>query len=253
MKSKDFSFVFDERIRQILERDYLELHGLDTQTAMKAVIILSGGIIEGLLFDALVVSGKLTFETACQTTLKEMVGKALNQGIISEDRLTDAIRRHRNLIHPGREIKENIIFEESDAMLARIAVDIVIRDVRKWSLAEQQRRKLTNYLMKLNKEESELLQLFASPSPTDPDEFQHPFIRFAVYRAKDSLIKNGILIQNMGEELKENQEKISLVPDAIDLIGDLVIKSKVQRESIILDFKNIASSGAGGSGARPSR
>jgi hypothetical protein len=48
----DFSFIFEASIRTIVERDYEELQGLDTRTSTKSVIVLSGGIIEGLLLDA---------------------------------------------------------------------------------------------------------------------------------------------------------------------------------------------------------
>src|SRR6266496_6307045 len=127
--SKDFSFMFDARIRKILERDYAELQQLSEQIFTKSVIVLSGGIIESLLFDALVASGKWTFEEACQKYLKDMIGSAKGAKIIEEDRLTDATRRYRNLIHPGKEIKENMVFEEADAKSAKSAVEIVIREV----------------------------------------------------------------------------------------------------------------------------
>jgi hypothetical protein len=128
----DLSFVNDPRIQEILKRDYAELQRLDPNTAIKSVLVLSGGIIEGLIFDALVVSSKWTFEQACKEYLNDMIGAALNRGIITEDKLTDAIRRYRNLIHPGREIKYNMVFSESDANLARHAVDILIREVKAW-------------------------------------------------------------------------------------------------------------------------
>jgi hypothetical protein len=128
----DFSFVTDPRITAILDRDYKELQKLDPEVATKTVLVLSGGIIEGLLFDALVASGKWTFDQACQNFLKDMIGPALNKGIITEDKLTDAIRRYRNLIHPGREVKESMKFDKSDAQLARHAVDVSLREVREW-------------------------------------------------------------------------------------------------------------------------
>src|SRR5437762_1072850 len=116
--SQDLSFMFDSRIRKIVERDYAELQQLKIQASTKSVIVLSGGIIESLLFDALVASGKWTFEEACQNFLKDMIGPAKGRGIIEEDRLTDATRRYLNLIHPGHEIKMNMLFEKADAVSA---------------------------------------------------------------------------------------------------------------------------------------
>jgi hypothetical protein len=52
-------------------------------------------------------------------------------------------------------------------------------------------------------------------------------------------------------EFAENQERISLVPETVNLVEELVIKGEVRRESIVFDNRNIAASGAGGSGAPP--
>ena len=247
----EFSFIFDARIRKILERDYGELQQLNSRTSTKAVIVLSGGIIEGLLVDALVASGKWTFDEACQNYLKDMIGPAKTRGIITEDRLTDVTRKYRNLIHPGREIKEQIVFDENDAVLARTAVDIAVRDVRKWATTEQKRRQLRRFLTQLNEDEVKLLQLFASPLGSDSHQFEHPFLSHSVYRSTESLTANGVLTKEVIGELGEHKERVSLVPEAVELIEELVVKSGVQRSSIIFDYRNIAASGAGGSGAPP--
>ena len=247
--SKDFSFMFDARIRKILERDYAELQQLSEQIFTKSVIVLSGGIIESLLFDALVASGKWTFEEACQKYLKDMIGSAKGAKIIEEDRLTDATRRYRNLIHPGKEIKENMVFEEADAKSAKSAVEIVIREVRKWSIAEQDRRRLTKFLAQLNQEQKDFLQLFGDPKPTDANQFEHPFLSHNVYASIPSLIENGVLERETPDEPSESKERVRLVTDAIALVEMLIIRGSRGRDSITLDYANIGASGAGGSGA----
>lgn len=245
----DFSFIFNADIRKIVERDYVELQPLDTGTSTKSVLVLSGGIIEGLLLDALVASGKWTFEEACQQSLKDMIGSAKSRGIITEDRLTDVTRKYRNLIHPAREIREKMVFEHNDATLAKTAVDIIAREVRTWATAERKRRQLRKFLTRLDQDQIELLKLFASPPPSGSDQFEHPFLSYSVYRSTESLIANGVLTKEIVGGSEQGKEKISLVPEAIELIEELVIKGKVQRQSIILDYGNIAASGAGGSGA----
>jgi hypothetical protein len=257
--SIDLSFVFDERIKKILDRDYAELQRLDPRISLKSVIVLSGGIIEGLLFDALVASGKWSFEEACQNRLQVMVVQARNKNIIKEDRLTDATRKYRNLIHPGREVKDGMIFEESDALVAKSAVDIVIREVRNivirevrnWAISEARRREIHKFLSQLNQDQSEFIRLFSTAKPTDPNQFDHPFLRHGVYSSTQSLVENGVLVRDKDETLGEHQERVTLNPEAIDLVEQLVIKGSAQRDSIVLDFSNIAASGAGGSGAPP--
>jgi polyhydroxyalkanoate synthesis regulator phasin len=249
--SIDLSFVFDERIKKILDRDYAELQRLDPRITLKSVIVLSGGIIEGLLFDALVASGKWSFEEACQSRLQDMVVQARNKNIITEDRLTDATRKYRNLIHPGREVKDGMIFEESDALVAKSAVDIFIREVRNWAGSEARRREIHKFLSQLNQDQSEFIRLFSTAKPTDPNQFDHPFLRHGVYSSTQSLVENGVLVRDKDETLGEHQERVTLNPEAIDLVEQLVIKGSAQRDSIVLDFSNIAASGAGGSGAPP--
>lgn len=128
----DLSFVKDDRLRRVVQRDYAELRALNGQETTKSRLIMAGGILEGVLLDALVVSGKWTFDEGSQQYLKDMIGPARNEGIITDDRLSDAIRKYRALVHPGREIREDIVFSEADAELASAAVDVVIREVRRW-------------------------------------------------------------------------------------------------------------------------
>lgn len=245
----DFSFIFDARIRTIIERDYEELQGLDPRTSTKSVIVLSGGIIEGLLLDALVASRKWTFEEACQNFLKDMIGPAKNKGIITEDKLTDVTRKYRNLIHPAREIREKLVLEQDDAVLAKTAVEIVAREVRAWATAERKAWELRAFLAQLDQDAAEFLQLFASPPPPSSDQFEHTFLTHSVYRSTESLIAYGVLTREVIGGSEAHREKISLVPGAVEPIEEVVIKGKVQRESIILDYRNIAGSAAGGSGA----
>lgn len=131
-KALIFSFVVDSRIARILERDYEELQGLDPDKSTKAVLVLSGGIIEGLLFDALVANGNLTFDVACNEPLKNMIHPAMKEKIIKQDKLTDVLRSYRNLIHPAREVRDSVSFTKSDAKLAIHAVDIIMGEVREW-------------------------------------------------------------------------------------------------------------------------
>lgn len=247
----DFAFIFDERLRRIAERDYNELQDLDPRVATKSVITLSGSIIEALLFDALVASGKWTFEKACQNNLKDMVNQAYATKIITEDRLTNATRNSRNLIHPGREIRDNVVFDNADAQASKVAVDIVIRDVRIWAASELQRRNIKTFLTKLTPDQIRFLQLFALPKPPESDRYEHPFLPHSTYCSISPLIDNGLLTKEQTEELSDSEERIRLNPDGIELLEKLVIKGKIQRDSIVLNDGNIGGSGASGSGAPP--
>jgi hypothetical protein len=131
-KKPDLTFVNNDPLRMVLERDYSELQGLDVNAAMKSVLVLSGSIIEGLVLDALVVGGKWSLEEASKRTLNDLLNAALAAHILKHDRLTHAAKQYRNLVHPGREIRDAVEFSSADAVIAKAAVDIAIREVSDW-------------------------------------------------------------------------------------------------------------------------
>lgn len=108
--------------------------------------------------------------------------------------------------------------------------------------------RLRRVLTELNEDGIELLLLFSS-ARADGSQFEHPFLRYDVYGSVESLTNSGVLTKDRNTGLGENRERISLVPDAVELIEELIINGRVQRNSVILDHRNIGSSGAGGSGA----
>jgi len=118
----DLSFVSDSHLREIIRRDIAELNtarsqGLD-KTA-KICMVLCGSIAEALLLDtllrkqpeALAVAATLNkkFKSNLEDwELHEMITVATRLGILPDDASTGAtqLRNWRNLIHPGRELKD---------------------------------------------------------------------------------------------------------------------------------------------------
>ncbi|HEY1249243.1 MAG TPA: hypothetical protein VGE97_09665, partial [Nitrososphaera sp.] len=129
---QDFSFVADAELKKIIERDYTELQQLDPYTSPKSVLILSGSIIEGLLIDALVTKGDFPSAGECGRFLKDLIYPAKNAGVIKHDNLSEILRVFRNLVHPAREIKDSLNFDQPHAAHSRAAVDVIISDVRTW-------------------------------------------------------------------------------------------------------------------------
>jgi hypothetical protein len=133
MPTVDFSFVTDARFRVIIERDYAELQRLDPEAAPKSVLVLSGSMIEGLLIDALVRSGEDEKETF-EKFLKQLIHPAKSRSIILHDNITEVLRVFRNLIHPAREIRDDLKFTVEHAKHALTSVDVVIAEVRQWHI-----------------------------------------------------------------------------------------------------------------------
>lgn len=130
--SVDFTFIADPEVQRIIERDYAELQNLDSNKTPKSVLVISGGIIEGLLCDAIITSGYWSTKEANERFLKDMIYPSKSQGIVQHDNLSEVLRVFRNLIHPAREIRDKLVFDESHANHARAAVEVIISEVRSW-------------------------------------------------------------------------------------------------------------------------
>jgi hypothetical protein len=128
----DFTFMKNGALKAVVERDYAELQALDVERTTKSVLVLSGAIIEGLVLDAVATLGNWNLEEASRRTLNELMNAALSAQILRHDRLSHAAKHYRNLVYPGREIRDNVEFSTADATLAKAAVDIAIREVGNW-------------------------------------------------------------------------------------------------------------------------
>ena len=138
--------------------------------------------------------------------------------------------------------------DSSKAKIPRIIRQALIRKANELDV-ERKRADLRAVILAVTDDERDLLKLFASIR-SESDEFDHPLLQHNVYRSVEGLITNGILSRDLNGALGQHQQRISLVPEAVSLVEELII-DKVRRESIVLDLRNIAASGAGGSGAPP--
>ncbi|MGA9571456.1 MAG: hypothetical protein WBS17_15325 [Candidatus Acidiferrales bacterium] len=140
----DFAFVNDARLKGIIERDFGELNRIRSVLSIKSRIVIAGGLIEGLLLDALL--ARSNDAMAAKDAEKEKNGKpkpieewrlgslikvARELKLISQDaeKHTPTIRDYRNLVHPGREIRERLSVREPVANIADEVLSIVIADL----------------------------------------------------------------------------------------------------------------------------
>ncbi len=134
----DFSFVKDTTIRRIVVRDYAEFVTAPTHS-LKARFILAGGIIEGLLLDALMqdpVKAKNTTAARKDSRDIEEWGLSVLLDVAVELKLISpsaqsfghAVREYRNLVHPGLERRSNLSIGDEEVEIAERVLRIVIRD-----------------------------------------------------------------------------------------------------------------------------
>lgn len=135
-------FMNDESLKLQLIQDWNEIQRLVEIQAWKSCLILCGGILEGLLVDVLsrhkekaleIYSSKKKKVNSDLTrwNLSELVDVSIDLGIISKSafHLSQAVREFRNLIHPGKQIRENIIVSKEEALIAINSVKICLREI----------------------------------------------------------------------------------------------------------------------------
>ena len=134
-----FEFIHNSVIRAILERDYKELVKI-RGTALKARFILAGGIIEGLLLDALLQdipkamntsTGRRSGRSLEEWGLSALLDAAVELKLISSSAQSfgHAVREYRNLVHPGLEYRSGLTLALEEIEIAERVLDIVIRDL----------------------------------------------------------------------------------------------------------------------------
>lgn len=129
-----FDFVADRDLRASLESDYAEMHiCLDSQ-AWKSVHILAGSLVEALLADYLIFSGKLKSKTRDEILamgLFDLTKNAKRHGLISAktSELSGAIRLYRNLIHPGVGVRLSETVNSTTSQVAAAVSDMIISDI----------------------------------------------------------------------------------------------------------------------------
>jgi len=138
-QNREFSFVTDTDLRRLLERDYQEIQRAYIAKCWKSVIVLSGGAIEAMLLARLqrhpneVKSAKSapTKPDVTKWDLSDLINVCVDQKYIGQgaEKLSHPVREYRNLIHPGNEIRNKLIFGAEEAKIALEVLHIVHRDL----------------------------------------------------------------------------------------------------------------------------
>ena len=135
----DFSFISDEGFRAALVSDYREMSDCLESKAFKAVLVLSGSIVEALLVEYLSVSGaRPAGKDPLTLQLNELIQACLQAGVLQKSTasLCDVIRDYRNLIHAGRIVRLNQEVTPEGAHIAFSLVGLSTKEI-------SQKRKVT--------------------------------------------------------------------------------------------------------------
>ena len=126
----NFDFVTDSRFKDLLLRDYQELKICFDNKSSKAVLILSGSIIEASLVEYFLQNlpaGK-TEADLLKMTLGSLIDLAGTEGLLTnkEIKLASVVQDYRNLIHPGRQIRKSEKYDFETANIANSLVTITL-------------------------------------------------------------------------------------------------------------------------------
>lgn len=129
----DLSFIDDEPLRKILESDWAEANRLIQVNAWKSIIIMSGGILEGLLIWRLGTARcETNFEDYEDWSLSDLIKECKKSALLKkqDEQLSDWAREYRNVIHPANQKKYERKIERSHAMIAFHFVDAIASSFR---------------------------------------------------------------------------------------------------------------------------
>jgi hypothetical protein len=140
----NFFFIKDEKIKKIVFSDWNEVKSCYQGKAWKYTIIGCGSVLEGILLDCLLQDTAAAIDARkianpdrnpgndlLSWDLIDLMDAAKQLKIIGEasSHLGHALRLHRNLVHPGRQIKEIIEISEEEAQISFATVEKCIKDL----------------------------------------------------------------------------------------------------------------------------
>jgi hypothetical protein len=138
-ENREFLFVNDLDLRNIIERDFSELQRAFISACWKSVIIISGGTIEAILTDLLIAHSKRAHSSPIapkqpditRWSLSNLIDVSTDLKLISDGvgKLSPPVREYRNLVHPSLELRSQLKFDAEEARIAVEVLNILYRDL----------------------------------------------------------------------------------------------------------------------------
>ncbi len=125
------AFIQDARLRDCLEGDLKELEACLRVGAYKAANVLAGSIAEAILLARLKDSVPVdSVEFPRKPTLPNLVEACRTSETISDQArfLSQALKSYRRQIHPEGSLRTEESVDQSDAMVAKTLVEVLLRD-----------------------------------------------------------------------------------------------------------------------------
>jgi hypothetical protein len=138
-ETRSFPFIRDAKVREIVERDYLEMQRAFVAQCWKSTIILAGGAMEAVLTD-IILANEASAKAASSAPKKpditkwdlaDLINVAVELESVSSgvSKLSHPVREYRNLVHPGNEMRTGLTFDREEARIALEVLNILHRDL----------------------------------------------------------------------------------------------------------------------------
>jgi len=134
INSEQVDCMSSPELRTIAKRDLLELEAALKAGSIKTVLVLSGSILEGLLLDRLITRRaeklhpkSLPLEKWQLNDIIEISGKLDILSTETIAKFSHGLREFRNLIHPGRELRDKLVIAAEEASIGVEVLNIVFR------------------------------------------------------------------------------------------------------------------------------
>jgi hypothetical protein len=138
-EKREFLFIGDPSLRKVVERDYDELQRAYVTKCYKSTIILSGGCIEAILLDLLIKNQTAALASPkaprnpnlTKWDLSDLIKVAVDLKLVGQgiDKLSHSVREYRNLVHPGNELRNKLVFDAEEARIAIEVLNMVHREL----------------------------------------------------------------------------------------------------------------------------
>lgn len=127
--------IRDRGIRKLLISNFRELQLASRNHMNTATLILAGGIVEGVLIDYLQAIGYTATGKRSEPnemSLEDVIAVGAEKGALTPEtqNLCKVLQGYRNLVHPGRVVREDQWPTASRAELSAVAVERVLADVQ---------------------------------------------------------------------------------------------------------------------------
>lgn len=137
---KEFIFIQNPKLREIIERDYQEIQRAFVAQCWKSALILAGGLIEAILLDGLEQKRDLALASSnapkkpdlSKWDLSNLIEVSVELQLVTSgvEKLSHPIREFRNLVHPGNELRKKLTYGGEEARIGLEVLNMIHRDLK---------------------------------------------------------------------------------------------------------------------------